>query len=424
MNRGIIKNFESIAQTENRRIALELAEAGIGAISTRNAVRAFVSLDRDILRVQGAEFDLSKFKKIKIVGFGKSSFEAALALEEILGDRIEKGAVIDVNGGNFGRVEIFTGSHPKPTRDNLEAGRKIYQIAEEAGEDDLVLVIVSGGGSALLCYSEEECEQGAKLYDAFLHSGKTIGEINTVRKHLSLLKGGGLAKLCYPATIIGLVFSDIPGNHFENVASGPTYKDSTTVADAEKIIEENKLGKFELIETPKEDKYFEKVRNFVLVSNELALLAMKKEAEGLGFDAKIISAELYKETGKVLERIFSAGKENSVVLAAGEPSVAVPKSHGKGGRNLYMGLLALEKMKSDKDSVFISFASDGIDNTDAAGAVVDFLTAEKIKELDINTKEALKNFDSYGVFKKSGDLIITGSTGANVSDLMIFLNKK
>ena len=124
------------------------------------------------------------------------------------------------------------------------------------------------------------CE-GAKLYDGFLKTGRTIAEMNTVRKHLSLLKGGGLAKIAYPATVIGLIFSDVPGNNFENVASGPTYKDKTTIADAQKIITENNLGKFDLIETPKEDKYFEKVYNFVLVSNKTAVEAMAKKAKNL-----------------------------------------------------------------------------------------------------------------------------------------------
>ncbi len=177
----------------------------------------------------------------------------------------------------------------------------------------MIIVLVSGGGSALLCCPEKECKQGMLFTIAFLKTGGTISEMNTIRKHLSLLKGGGLAKIAYPATVIGLIFSDIPGNAFENVASGPTYKDKTTVADAEKIITENNLGNFELIETPKEDKYFEKVHNFVLVSNTTAVDAMAKKAKELDLDAKIVSTELYDEVDKAFEKnIFNiTGSVNS-----------------------------------------------------------------------------------------------------------------
>ena len=242
---------------------------------------------------------------------------------------------------------------------------------------------------------------------------------------MSLLKGGGLAKIAYPATIIGLIFSDVPGDVFEDVASGPTYKDKTTVADAQKIIDENNLGKFELIKTPKEDKYFDKVYNFVLVSNKTAVKAMEKKAEEFGLGANIISTELYDETNRALDKIFAAKKNNSVILAAGEPRIVVKKGGGKGGRNLHMGLEVLKNkmIKADNDSVFISFASDGMDNSDAAGAIVDKKTIEKVEKLNLNVSDYLERSDSYNFFQKSGDMIMTGATGANVSDLMILLTK-
>ena len=270
--------------------------------------------------------------------------------------------------------------------------------------------------------------QGSKLYDAFLQSGKTISEINTVRKHLSMLKGGGLAKIAYPATVIGLIFSDVPGDVFENVASGATYKDETTVADAQKIINENNLGDFNLTETPKEDKYFEKVYNFVLVSNKTAVEAMEKKGIELGLQTKIISTDLYSEIDEALKKIFSISQEpflrNAVYLAAGEPSVVVPKNAGKGGRNLHMGMEAIKNRLISDDSVFISFASDGMDNSDVAGAIVDKSTIEKAEKLGLNAEDYSNNFNSYDFFQKTKDQIITGPTGANVSDLMILLNKK
>jgi glycerate-2-kinase len=313
----------------------------------------------------------------------------------------------------------------------------------------LIIVLVSGGGSALLCYPESEYLEGTKLYDAFLKTGGTISEMNTIRKHLSLLKGGGLAKIAYLATIIGIIFSDVPGDNFENVASGPTYKDETTIVDAERIITENNLGEFVLNETPKDDKYFENVHNFVLVSNKIAVEAMQKKAEEFNLEVNIVSTELYDEIDKALEKIFSSQNRTkegflhglagigtrrtedlektffgSVSLAAGEPSVVVPKDAGRGGRNLHMGLESIKMKLVDDDSVFISFASDGMDNSDVAGAVVDKNTIEKAIKLGLDVNDFSTRFDSYDFFQKTGDLIITGPTGANVSDLMILLTKK
>jgi glycerate-2-kinase len=248
--------------------------------------------------------------------------------------------------------------------------------------------------------------------------------MNTVRKHLSLLKGGGLAKIAYPATIIGLIFSDVPGDHFEDVASGPTYKDETTVKDAQRIIDEHNLGKFDLVETPKDNKYFEKVHNFVLVSNKTAVEAMAEKTKELGLKAKIISTELYDEVETSLEKIFNAQEDNTVVLAAGEPKLIVKTKGGSGGRSLYMALKAAKLSLVDDNSVLLPLASDGMDNCDAAGAVIDKNTLKKISDLNIDLDDYLNRFDAYPIFLRSEDIVMTGPTGANVSDLMIFLTKK
>jgi len=430
-----IKNFEELATTPNRKLALQIIESGLDAIDTENVILNSLKLENNILSIQGKSFDLNKFKKIKIVGFGKSSCQAALALEKILGSRITEGAVIGLEQFSTKYIETFVGTHPRPTEENFEAGKKIYEIIKDSTEEDLVIVLVSGGGSALLCYPESEYIQGAKLYDVFLKTGGTISEMNTIRKHLSMMKGGGLAKIAYPATVVGLIFSDVPGDDFKNVASGATYKDDTTVAEVEKIITANNLGKFDLIETPKEDKYFEKVHNFVLVSNKTAVEAMAKTSEELGFKVNIVSTELYDEVDKALEKIFTdvpdvgilqgrSPTSGTSILAAGEPSVTVPKNAGKGGRNLHMGLEAIKMNLITDDSVFISFGSDGMDNSDAAGAIVDKETIEKAMKLGLDVNDYATRFDSYNFFEKTGDIIMTGPTGANVSDLMILLTKK
>ena len=424
MQKSFIKNFDFLAISENRRLALGIMEAGLRAIDTEEVILKSVLLEGDILSIQGERFNLSLFEKIKVVGFGKSSPEAALALEKVLGSRISGGVVVGLSQVDCKYIETFVGTHPKPSEINVLAGKRIYEIIKNSGEKDLIIVLVSGGGSALLCSGEDEYLQGSKLYDAFLGTGGTITEINTVRKHLSSFKGGGLAKIAYPATIVGLIFSDVPGDVFKDVASGPTYKDETTVADAENIITENNLGEFNLIETPKEYKYFEKVRNFVLVSNKIAVEAMAEKAQEFGFQAEIVSTDLYDEVGDALQKIFSFRTDNTVVLAAGEPRITVPKDAGKGGRNLHMGLSVIKEKYIDEDSVFISFASDGIDNSDAAGAIVDTDTIRGERDLNLDVNDYLERFDSYSFFHKIKDLIITNKTGANVSDLMILLTKK
>lgn len=426
MQKRWIKNFDELATTLNRKIALEIMEAGLDAIDTEKVIDSSVSVVGNILFVKGKPFNLTNYKKIKVIGFGKSSCQAALALEKILGAKISGGVVIGLQKVDCKYIETFAGTHPKPSEANIEAGKKIYEIAEKAEENDLVIVLVSGGGSALLCYPENEVIQGAKLYDAFLGSGKTITEINTIRKHLSLLKGGGLAKIAYPATVIGLIFSDIPGDIFEDVASGPTYKDKTTIADAQKIITENNLGDFDLMETPKEDKFFDSVYNFVLVSNKTAVEAMAKKVQELKLEANIISTNLYDETEKVLQKIFSAQENNVAVLVAGEPKIKIKNKGniiGKGGRNLHMGLEVVKQKLVNENSVFVSFASDGMDNSDVAGVIVDKNTIEKVGKLGLNVEDYLERFDSYNFFQKSGDMIMTGPTDANVSDLMILLTK-
>lgn len=419
-----IKNFDELAVNENRKIVMDIAEAGLSSIDTESVVLSSLKLSGEILSIMDQNFDLSKFKKIKVVGFGKASCVAAAALEKVLGPKIMGGVVIGISKTNCERIETFAGTHPKPSRVNIEAGKKIYEIAKGSSEEDLIIALISGGGSALLCHSENECRQNISLYDQFLKSGGTIEEINIIRKHLSVLKGGGLAKIAYPATVIGLIFSDIPGDYFDDVSSGPTYKDESTITDALRIVEKYNLGKFDLLETPKDDKYFNKVHNFVLVSNKIALAAMGKKSKDLGLNTNVISAEIYDEVETAISRIFKANTPNTVILAGGEPKLEVKNIGGSGGRNSYIALKAIDMGLVGKNSVFFSLASDGLDNSDAAGAIIDIETIEKIRKLNLNVKDYLERFDSYSIFKKSGDLVITGPTGANVSDLMILLNKE
>ncbi|MEX0931224.1 MAG: DUF4147 domain-containing protein [Candidatus Paceibacterota bacterium] len=419
----LFKNFDTVAITENRKDALDILSAGLSAIDTETAVEKAVVVNDGVLHVGGKEYRLNDFQSIKVVGFGKASCEAAYALERKIGSQIADSAVIS----NFEKtcdtgIKTYVGTHPKPTPQNVDLTEKIVSLTKDLTHEDLVFVIVSGGGSSLLCWPMEECEQGISLYDKFLTTGGTIDEINIVRKHISLIKGGGLAKLLYPATVIGLIFSDVPGGDYSLIASGPTYKDLSMVSDAQSVIDKYNLGTFNLLETPKEDEYFKKVHNVPVVSNTLALDAMRKRGEELGYVVSVISSALYEYSKELVRMFQSTASTKSVILGGGELRMVVnsfPQNNG-GGRNIFTSLVALETIRDEE--VFISGASDGKDNSDALGAIADVHTIQKAKGLGIEILPYLQAFDAYHFFEHTEDLLFTGRTGANIADLFLLLS--
>lgn len=421
MDKQYIKNFEEIGRSAGRSDILQIVNAGLLAVDTKSSIQEKISLEGDILRAGDASFDLNAFDNVVLFAFGKASVESVVTLEEILGDRITNGTALDKRAYMGGKVEVFKGSHPHPSMSNVAISTKITEEAQKLTEKDLAIVVVSGGGSALLCYPELECDQGNKLYDIFLKSGGSIRELNTVRKHISGIKGGGFAKFLYPATVIGLILCDVSGEYYEEVASGTTYKDTTTIDDAKKILEKyNIKEEFVFNETPKEDIYFEKVINIPIVSNTKALHAMKKKGEELGYTGIIIGSELYDDPETIIKKMTAVVGPKTVVIGGGEPSIKMGGKGGSGGRNQYTTLSAIALI--DSDSVFSSIASDGIDNHSVyAGAVVDKETREVIREKGIDLDEALKNFDPENLFFQTNDLIEIGDTGSNVSDLFLLL---
>ncbi len=414
-----INNWDALATTPARRQALEVMEAGLEAIDTERAIRSSVSLQGETLRIGDTEVDLARFKRIRIVGFGKASCAAAAALEQVLGARIKDGIVIDVVSAKCEFIKTYVGTHPRPSEENVLAARDIVAMAQEVSEDDLVLVIVSGGGSALLCWPQSECDQGQRLYGEFLKAGGTITELNTVRRHISSLKGGGLAKLFYPARIIGLLFCDVPGDKCEQVASGPTYRDNSTMDDARSILDKYGINGMELMETPKDEQFFKNVTNVMLVSNTMALDAMAEKGKALGFSPVILSSALYDAPGQVIEKMMGELDGHKLVLAGGEPSIIVEGNDGSGGRNTYLAMSAVPHMR--EGMVFASVGSDGMDNSDAAGGIVDAQTVVRMRERGLDIDKHLKHFDSYRFLQQTGDLLFTGPTGANVSDLMLLM---
>lgn len=422
-NKDFILNKKNLAKSKKRSDSLEILEVALSRINTDKVIRKNISVKGSVLKVKQKVFTLDEFNKVYIVGFGKASCEAASTLEKILKDNLSGGIVISNSVSTCEVVDSYIGTHPKPSNKNVKASQYLVELSKELTEKDLVIVIVSGGGSALLCWPESECEQGTKLYEAFLKSGGTIRELNTVRKHISKLKGGGLAKELFPAKVLGLVFSDVPGGHYEMVASGPTYYDQSSTKDAQEIIDRYELGKFELYETPKDHKWFDKVSNIPFLSNKNALMAMKEKAVSLGYEAIVITDNFYGGITDLHKKMISQAKPGTVVIGGGEASLAIPKDikPGKGGRNSHSCMLMLTNIKPNQ--VFASLASDGIDNSSMAGAIVDMDTKKEITKKNISITKHADNFDSYTLLEKTKDLIKTGPTRSNVSDLYLLLTE-
>jgi hydroxypyruvate reductase len=350
---------------------------------------------------------------VHVIGFGKASCAAAAALADILGDRICQGVALGAEEKACRTINVCEATHPLPSARNVQLSERLVRECETVGPEDLVLVIASGGGSAMLCWPPSECEQAARLYTASLRAGLSIRELNTVRKHLSALKGGGLAKLLSPATVVGLVFSDVPGGSPELVASGPTYFDPSTAADAQAIIEKYRLGDFVLNETPKDPALFRRVTNIMLVSNTDALDAMAARASELGYAAIVAGGGLTDAPESLVRSMLDRAGPNTAVVAGGEATLVVPEGAREGGRNQHVALVAARMLAAGQ--AFASLASDGQDNGPHAGALVDADTAAPADDL--------ARFADTAALARAGDLIETGATGANVSDLMLLLQE-
>lgn len=426
-----ISNFDSLATTLLRKDALTIVEAAYDAIDTVEIVRNNCHLVGSTLSIgfQGIHsYDLDKFEHVYILGLGKASCLAASTLEAIIHGHVSTGIVIDKSLALTSRtLEMFEGAHPVTTAYNVELSEKMVTLAEKATEKDLVIVIVSGGGSALFCYPMSEYKQGRELYEKFISTGGNISELNTLRKHVSQVKGGGLAKILYPATVVGLIFSDIPSDtpedSYKQVASGPTYRDSTTVEDAKAILEKYGIeNTFDLVETPKENVYFEKVTNIPLVSNVNAVKAMEKKAKELGYNAIVKSTGEYREASVVLKDMKSLLGPKTAVILAGEPSVIVKRPGDVSGRSEYAAAQALHLV--EENQLCIPFATDGIDNkSEATGAIVDGTVVASARKQDNIVQELLKE-EQYDELCKALDArIITGPTGSNVSDCIIFMQE-
>jgi glycerate 2-kinase len=420
--------------------ALRIFQAALKAAAPDQAVLRHLRLDKNILVAGGERYRLSAFQNIYVIGAGKASAQMARAVERLLGARVTDGLinVKDGHGAKLQRVRINECGHPIPDRRGVAGARRIAQIASQAGPDDLIVALISGGASALLPLPAPPVTlaEKQKTTRLLLHCGASIHEINCVRKHISRIKGGQLARLAFPATLLTLILSDVIGDDLDVIGSGPTVPDSSTFADARAILEKYRIPDLLPLaakETPKPgDKIFEKTRNVIVGSNALAVDAAAEEARRLGFHTLVLSTfvegearEVARVHGAIAKEIRAFGRpvpRPACVISGGETTVTI-RGKGLGGRNQEFALAAAIDLAGFGDNMLIlSGGTDGTDGpTDAAGAIADGATLDRGQALGLDAAAFLRNNDSYHFFEATGDLIKTGPTGTNVADIHLIL---
>lgn len=447
---------EIFSLDEMRRMAKTIFLKALSAVNPSIILKDRIRIEKDYLRIKIDEnlektFNLNTFHKILVVGTGKASNSMALAIEEIFGNRITKGLITTKYGHllPLKKTEIIEAGHPLPDQNGYEGAKKIQNLLKESGPNDLVIFLLSGGGSALLPFPAEGIglKEKQEVTQLLLDCGADIKEINTIRKHISKMKGGWLAQWAYPSTVIGFILSDVVGDQLDAIGSGPTVPDPTTFGEAWEILKKYDLlneispsiqkylqlgikGKRE--ETPKPgDAVFEKVYNSLIGSNILALRVAEKEASSLGFNTLILSSSIEGETREaarfhsaIAKEVISSGNpipKPACILSGGETTVTI-KGNGLGGRNQEFALAGAIEINGIEKVVLLSGGTDGTDGpTDATGAVADHTTVPRAKSMGLDPKAHLENNDAYPFFQKLGDLLITGPTHTNVMDVRILL---
>jgi len=448
-----MKNF---SLPELRDVAQRIFQKAIAAVNPLERLkeivriddnRLFLGLNRDSEKV----FRLDAFDRIFLVGTGKASASMAQGIEKIFGNRITRGLITTKYGHvlPLEKTEVIECGHPIPDQNGIQGAKKMLSLLEESRSEDLVIFLLSGGGSALLPLPIDRItlEEKREVTQFLLDCGADIKEINTIRKHISQIKGGWLAKWAHPSTVIGFILSDVVGDPLDVIGSGPTVPDRSTFEEAWEILKKydllkeispsvrkhfllGKEGKVE--ETPKPgDAAFEKVYNYLIGSNILALRASEAEASSLGFHTLILSSSIVGETREgarfhsaIAKEVISTGNpvpRPACIISGGETTVTI-KGNGLGGRNQEFALAGALEISGLEKVVLLSGGTDGTDGpTDAAGAVADHTTISRAQSIGLDPKAHLENNNAYPFFQTLGDLLITGPTHTNVMDVRILL---
>ncbi|MDD4761885.1 MAG: DUF4147 domain-containing protein [Candidatus Pacebacteria bacterium] len=432
----MIKNFFNLATTFAREKVLEISNVGYEAVNISRFTEKEVTIKKDELFISGQKYDLKKYRRIFLAAFGKGSSNFALSFSKILGSRLTGGIALDIKKPEISiwdtlpeEITFLVGTHPLPSLKNVEATRRIIKMADRLGRDDLIFFLITGGGSSLFCGSEEEMEEVVQITKLLTRGGAPIGELNTVRKHLSEVKGGNLAKIAYPAKVISLIVSDVCFEKEEEgikmVASGPTVFDETNVSDARNVLIKYGINPegFKLKETPKDKMIFEKTENIIFASNRDALVKMARKIEELEFKPKIFSASIKGEAKDVFKNMAEEIKKGEIIIAGGETTVTIKGKGGKGGRNqeAVLGGLSFFDFKEYFDESFIlaALASDGRDNSEAAGAIGDWKIIEEAKRKKINYRKYLEEHNEFPFFEQTGGLVFADQESFNVADFLI-----
>jgi glycerate-2-kinase len=457
LTRHIVKNRNEIvkrgrddAERKARGDLVDIAEAAIAAVDPYELVKGAMKLQDGMLEIGGEEIDLEKTENVFVVGFGKACFPMARAAADILGDQARGGVFnlpVEPGTGLDERFIFHVAGHPKPDEAGIEGAHQILSMADRATPRDLFIVLISGGGSALLPYPAGDItlEDLQELTSQLLACGATINEVNTIRKHVSEVKGGMLAQAAHPATVISLIVSDVVGDPVESIASGPTSPDPSTFEECVEIIDKYRIrdkvpesvrkrledGVEGLVkETPKPgDPVFNRTTNLVIGNNGIALEAARETAEELGYPTLVLTDRMEGEAREI--GIFAASVLNSInssnlpmqppcmVLIGGETTVTLI-GPGDGGRNQELALAASRKIRGK--GLLLSLATDGRDGpTDSAGAVVDEDTCAAVEEQGMSPEKAIADNAEYEVLKEIDAHFFTGYTGTNVCDIIFIL---
>ena len=404
------------------------------------------------LVIGGQAYDLNTFHRVLVVGAGKAGAPMAQAVANLLGDRLSGGLVIVKDGHTcglqaVGPIELAEASHPLPDERGVAATQRLVELVRDARAGDLVVCVISGGGSALMVAPAPGISLSdlQALTSALLACGATIDEINALRKHLDVVKGGGLARLAAPASLLTLILSDVVGDALDVIASGPTVPDHSTFAQAWQSLERYTLSgqvpatvtghlrrglRGEIPETPKTgDPVFASVQNVIIGNNLQAAQAALAQARQAGFNTLLLTSHLQGEARQVGQFLAAIARQVAAsgepvgrpacIIAGGETTVTL-RGKGKGGRNQELVLGAVKGLAGLQDVVLVSLATDGGDGpTDAAGAVITGQTLERARQAGLDPETFLANNDSYRFFDALGDLLRPGPTQTNVNDLAV-----
>ncbi len=429
--------------------------AALQAVEPGTAVQKFLHRNGKLLNAGQQSYDLSKIRRVFLVGAGKAGIPMGYAAAQLLGDKLYDGLIITKDGygelpaGWPSQVRLVYAAHPVPDERGAAAAGSMKQLLQAASEDDLVVCVISGGGSALMAdpLGDIRLSDLQDLTSRLLASGASIQEINTIRKHLSYLKAGRLAELASPAMVLTLILSDVVGDPLDMIASGPTVPDPTTYGQALAILERYRLVKEishavlktlqrgvrgELEETPKPGSpIFQRVQNVIVASNAQAAQAARQQAEQEGYYSLLLTNRLTGEASRAGLILAAIGRQlvlnrtvnRPICLIAGGETVVTLRGKGKGGRNQEMALAAVQTLAGIEGIGFITLATDGGDGpTDAAGAVVTGETYRRAQAAGLDPQEYLRQNNAYPFFARLGDLLKPGPTQTNVNDLAFLIS--